>query len=35
MFSDFERVAKMVTDRDLDRDTVNALQKKGVEVFMV
>jgi DeoR/GlpR family transcriptional regulator of sugar metabolism len=35
MFSDFERVAKMVTDRDIDRDTVNALQKKGVEVFMV
>jgi DeoR/GlpR family transcriptional regulator of sugar metabolism len=35
MFSDFERITKIVTDKDIGRDAVNALQKKGVEVFTV
>ncbi|MDR2020295.1 MAG: DeoR/GlpR family DNA-binding transcription regulator [Treponema sp.] len=35
MFSDFERISKLVTDKDIGKDALLALQKKGVEIFTV
>jgi DeoR/GlpR family transcriptional regulator of sugar metabolism len=35
MFNDFERIGKLITDRDISKSLVSALQKKGVEVFTV